>query len=37
MIYDLDKQLNENSKHMDKLKKKYKNYRFTSDDIIGYD
>ena len=32
--YDFEKALNENSKHMTRMKKKYKNYKFSTKEIL---
>lgn len=35
--YDFEKSLTETSRHMTRMKKKYKNRKFTFDEIFGYD
>ena len=36
MAYDFEKSLTENSEHMDKIRKKFKGRKFSSDEIIEY-
>jgi hypothetical protein len=35
--YNFEKSISKESKHMDKIRKKYKNHKFTKDEVIGYD
>ena len=35
--YDFEESLSEESKHVTKMKKKYKNRKFSKDELVGYD
>jgi ribosome-binding protein aMBF1 (putative translation factor) len=35
--YNFEKSVSKESKHMTKIRKKYKNHKFTKDEVIGYE